>query len=279
MAGTRNRSILELEEELESHVTTPRQLTYYGSAPTELWTEPANLAEDLQDQLVLEEERFSQVRLLDPEDLSLLKEIAEGGQAHVFLAACEKFSTPGVVKRLKGGRIDLSQLRRRMDKVMEIVRKNSSAICRVMAVGEDKMGNGWILMERMGCDLRNLINNVQYVGYVEDGQMHYVEDPQMPFEYSDTIKMMIDIARGMEDLHSCGLIHRDLKASNVLVTPLSLNSCLGEVIGLKEAFQSLYFYVKIGDYESSDHVEGTGFFRPPEVLQALKEKKKSCMVP
>ncbi|KAH9538086.1 hypothetical protein CY35_16G086700 [Sphagnum magellanicum] len=273
MAGTRNRSILELEEELESHVTTPRQLTYYGSAPTELWTEPANLAEDLQDQLVLEEERFSQVRLLDPEDLSLLKEIAEGGQAHVFLAACEKFSTPGVVKRLKGGRIDLSQLRRRMDKVMEIVRKNSSAICRVMAVGEDKMGNGWILMERMGCDLRNLINNVQYVGYVEDGQMHYVEDPQMPFEYSDTIKMMIDIARGMEDLHSCGLIHRDLKASNVLVTPLSLNSCLGEVIGLKEAFQSLYFYVKIGDYESSDHVEGTGFFRPPEVLQALKEKK------
>jgi serine/threonine protein kinase len=274
MAGTRNRSILKLEEGLESHVTTPRQLTYYGSAPREHWTEPAKFAEDLQDRLVLEEESFSQVRLLDPEDLSLLKEIAEGGQAHVFLAACEKFSTPGVVKRLKGGQVDLLQLRRRMDKVMEIVRKNSSAICRVMAVGEDNMGNGWILMERMGGDLRNLIDHVQYVGYVEDGQMHYVKDPQMPFEYSDTIKMMIDIARGMEDLHSCGLIHRDLKASNVLVTPLSLNSCLGEVIGLKEPLESLYFYVKIGDYESSELIDGTGFWRPPEVLQALKDRNK-----
>ncbi|CAK9201894.1 unnamed protein product [Sphagnum troendelagicum] len=38
-------------------------------------------------------------------------------------------------------------------------------------------------------------------------------DGRMPFDYSDTtpIKMMMDIARGMEDLHSCGLIHRDLK--------------------------------------------------------------------
>jgi serine/threonine protein kinase len=222
---------------------------------------------------VLAEESFSQVRLLDPVDLSLLKEIAEGGQAHVFLADCDKFSTPGVVKRLKGGQVDLSQLRRRMDKVMDIVRKNSSAVCRVMAVGEDNMGNGWILMERMGGDLRNLINHVQYVGYVEDGQVHYVKDPQMPFEYCDTIKMMIDIARGMEDLHSCGLIHRDLKASNVLVTPLSLNSSLGEEIGLKETLESLYFYVKIGDYESSELIGGTGFWRPPEVLQALKDKK------
>jgi serine/threonine protein kinase len=162
-----------------------------------------------------------------------------------------------------------------MDKVMEIVRKNSSAICRVMAVGEDNMGNGWILMERMGGDLRNLINGVQYMGYVEEGQMHYVKDPQMPFEYSDTIKMMIDIARGMEDLHSCGLIHRDLKASNVLVTPLSLNSCLGEVIGLKEPLESLYFYVKIGDYESSERIDGTWFWRPPEVLQALKDGNKA----
>jgi serine/threonine protein kinase len=297
MAATCNRSILELEEELtatggqgtcfsksatqelESHVTTPTQFKYYGSAPREHWTEPAKFAEDPQDQLVLEEESFSQVRLLDPVDLSLLEEIAEGGQANVFLAACEKFSTPGVVKRLKGGQIDLSRLRRRMDKVMEIVRKNSSAICRVMAVGEDNMGNGWILMERMGGDLRNLIDHVQYVGYVEDEQMHYVKDPQMPFEYTDTINMMIDIARGMEDLHSCGLIHRDLKASNILVTPLSLNSCLGEVIGLKETLESLYFYVKIGDYESSELIDGTGFWRPPEVLQALKDQNKPVWSP
>jgi serine/threonine protein kinase len=68
------------------------------------------------------------------------------------------------------------------------------------------------------------------------------------------------------------LIHRDLKASNVLVTPLlPLNSRRGEVIGLEETLESLYFYLKIQDYESSADVVGTGFWRPPEVLQALQD--------
>jgi serine/threonine protein kinase len=287
MADTRKGSTMKLDDErtatgqctrsksatqeLESEVTTPTQLTCYGSAPEEHWTELAKFAEDLQDQLVLEEESFPEVQLLTPADLSLLEEIAEGGQANVFLATCSKFSTPAVVKRLKYGPVNLLRLRRRMDRVMRLVRQHSSAICRVMAVGKDNIGNGWIVMERMNGDLRNLIDHgVRYVGYVDDGQMHYVKPGEMPFDYSDTIKMMMDIARGMEDLHSCGLIHRDLKASNVLVTPLSLNSRRTEVIGLEQALESFYFYVKVGDYESSGDVVGTGFWRPPEVLQALQ---------
>ncbi len=291
MADTRKGSTMELDEEptatgqgtlfksatqeLESEVTIPTQFTCYGSAPEEYWTELAELAEDLQDQLVLEEESFPEVQLLSPADLGLLEEIAEGSQANVFLATCSKFSTPVVVKRLKYGEVNLLRLRRRMDRVMRLVREHSSAICRVMAVGKDKVGNGWILMERMNGDLRNLIDRgVRYVGYVDDGQMHYVKPGEMPFDYSDTIKMLMDIARGMEDLHSCGLIHRDLKASNVLVTPLPLNSRRAEVIGLEQVLESFYFYVKIGDYESSDDVAGTGFWRPPEVLQALKDGTK-----
>ncbi|CAM6029350.1 unnamed protein product [Sphagnum balticum] len=299
MADTRKSSAMELDEEttatgqctrfksatqeLESEVTTPTQLTCYGSAAEEHWTELAKLEEDLQDQLVLEEERFPEVQLLTPADLRLLEEIAEGGQANVFLATCGKFSTPAVVKRLKSGQVNLLRLRRRMDRVMRLVREHSSPICRVMAVGKDHIGNGWILMERMNGDLRNLIDHgVRYVGYVDDGQMHYVKPGEMPFDYSDTIKMMMDVARGMEDLHSCGLIHRDLKASNVLVTPLSLNSRREEVIGLEQGLESFYFYVKIGDYESSDdevgtgfRVMGTGFWRPPEVLRALKDGTKT----
>ncbi|CAK9201833.1 unnamed protein product [Sphagnum troendelagicum] len=291
MADTRKGSTMELDEEptatgqctrfksatqeLESEVTTPTQLTCYGSAPEEHWTELAKFAEDLQDQLVLEEESFPEVQLLSPADLSLLEEIAEGGQANVFLATCSKFSTPVVVKRLKYGQVNLLRLRRRMDRVMRLVREHSSAICRVVAVGKDNLGNGWTLMERMNGDLRNLIDHgVRYVGYVDDGQMHCVKPGEMPFDYSDTIKMMMDVARGMEDLHSCGLIHRDLKASNVLVTPLSLNSRRAEVIKLEQALESFYFYVKIGDYESSDEVMGTEFWRPPEVLQALKDRTK-----
>ncbi|CAM6050974.1 unnamed protein product [Sphagnum compactum] len=108
-----------------------------------------------------------------------------------------------------------------MGNVTRLVRERSSAICRVMAVGKDNLGKGWILMERMSGDLRNLNDHgVRSLGYVGDGRMHYVKDGQMLFDYIDTIKMMMDIERGMEDLHS------------------------------------------------------TGFWRPPEVLQALKDGTK-----
>ncbi|CAN5958025.1 unnamed protein product [Sphagnum jensenii] len=103
-------------------------------------------------------------------DLSLQEETAEGRQANVFFAAYDKFSTPVVVKRLKYEQVDLLKLRRRMDKVMRLVREHSSAICRVMGVGTGNLDNAWILMERMGGDLRNFIDHgVRYVGYVDDG--------------------------------------------------------------------------------------------------------------
>ncbi len=49
---------------------------------------------------------------------------------------------------------------------MRDMRKRSSAICRVMGVGEDYAGKSWVLMERMGGDLRDL----------HDTHMHCVKD-------------------------------------------------------------------------------------------------------
>jgi serine/threonine protein kinase len=296
MADTLNSNILEIEEDptvtgqvisfksttqrSRSEVAPPRPLSCYGSAPKKFWSELSS--RDVQDQscdlveTLSEDDNLLEVRLLDRSDIFLLRKIGEGGQAHVFFATCEKFSTPLVVKRLKyklkRGEKDLVELQKRMDKVMKTSRRNASAVCKVMGVGMDAVGNAFIVMERMGGDLRNLIDRVRCVG---DGRMPYV-DGQMPFDYSDTIKMMIDISQGMQDLHRCGLIHRDLKAANILVTALPLDSHLGEVliesVELEQDLESFYFYVRIGDYENSDDIEGTRFWRPPEVLQSLKDE-------
>ncbi|KAH9543226.1 hypothetical protein CY35_13G052800 [Sphagnum magellanicum] len=311
MADTRNSNILEIEEDptvtgqvisfksttrrSRSEMAPPRPLSCYGSAPKKFWTELSSrdvqdqswdlvetLSEDdnlLEVETLSEDDNLLEVRLLDPFDIFLLQKIGEGGQAHVFFATCEKFSAPLVVKRLKyklkRGQIELVELQKRMDKVMKTSRRNASAVCKVMGVGMDAVGNAFIVMERMGGDLRNLIDRVRWVG---DGRMPYV-DGQMPFDYSDTIKMMIDISQGMQDLHRCGLIHRDLKASNILVTALPLDSHLGEVliesVELEQDLVSFYFYVRIGDYESSDDIEGTRFWRPPEVLQQVKDETKT----
>jgi serine/threonine protein kinase len=154
-----------------------------------------------------------------------------------------------------------------MEMVMKLRKKNNSAICRVFGVGKDFVGNAWVVMERMAGDLRTLI----------DRRLPYLEDGQMPFDYYNTITMMMQIAQGMEDLHRCDLIHADLKASNILVTPVIMDPEGEEVDGSQQALESMYFYVKIGDFETSDGVVGTRFWRAPEVLQAVKNNDKPTL--
>jgi serine/threonine protein kinase len=88
---------------------------------------------------------------------------------------------------------------------------------------------------------------------------------------------MEQIALGMENLCEIGIIHRDLKASNIFVLPGEdekdgrIRYYDSRKDELKEDLAYDWFLVYVGDYETSDYVWGTGFWRPPEVLKALKE--------
>ncbi|CAK9874237.1 unnamed protein product [Sphagnum jensenii] len=131
----------------------------------------------------------------------------------------------------------------------------------------------FVVMERMRGDLRN-----------------FMDRTLIPFNWNDPSKylyklyMIWCIASGMEQLHTRGLLHRDLKASNVLFERMIEMDKVGLGYRMIRKLQDIedsttlldvnqmFFHVsiKVGDYESSEGVAGTGFWRAPEVLEQLK---------
>jgi serine/threonine protein kinase len=208
-----------------------------------------------------------------------VRKLAEGGQAKIFVATYLKTGQDVVVKRYRNCQVQAGELQRQMERVMEACEKrHESGLCRVIGVSVDKKGRVSTVMQRMEGDLQNFINS----------------NPLL--DYGERLGLMKAIASGIKELHGCGFIHKDLKASNILLsripdvnipedtlsprhflcdTPIyryvrvnfTLDTMVAEVnIGV--------IHVKVGDYESSDGVLGTEFFRAPEVLRALRDDTK-----
>jgi serine/threonine protein kinase len=136
-------------------------------------------------------------------------------------------------------------------------------------------------MEAYRGDLRNLID--KRMDYLKSRMRSNMQDDDatqmmmMPFSPYVTLRMMKMIVNGMKYLCENGIIHRDLKASNIFVSPVDTDEegCWrinnSRKVELKEDLAYYCFMAYVGDYESSDGVVGTGFWRPPEVLKAVKE--------
>ncbi len=101
---------------------------------------------------------------IDPLELELVEEIAQGGQAHIYLA---KFKGWGnvevVVKRYKGRAIHVVELHRRLAKVVQ--HGVFAGVCHLFGHSEDNtIGEVSVVMECMWGDLWNLLFlRVQYL--------------------------------------------------------------------------------------------------------------------
>jgi serine/threonine protein kinase len=276
----------ELQAEEDPNLRELSQQTHYGSEPECFWSERAKTEED--PAAKYEDQRLRQLLELtsiDPSRLEIGESIGEGGQAHVFLGKYTR--RPGgmeedvVVKTYKYrlGVRAVHELRRRIE---HLEQSRNLGLCRLIGLSEDNItGEVSVVMEAYRGDLRNLIDKrMNYLQSRVRSKRQYDDATQMmmmPFPYNSTLRIMEQIALGMEDLCEIGIIHRDLKPSNIFVLPGEYEKD-GRIryhnsrkVELKENLAYDWFLVYVGDYETSEDSAGTGFWRPPEVLKAAKE--------
>jgi serine/threonine protein kinase len=205
-------------------------------------------------------------------DLELGGKIAEGGQAEIFEARCSMRSCDGsfsptecVVKVMKEGFSVQSlqsqwspKLRRRLSQSKGCGETLAMTDASVHGTGTSSIIGGTLLqngrfafvLDKYCGDLRNLI----------DLRMQEKGNHGPPFDERVAVRIIGQVARGMYTLHKSNILHRDLKASNVLVERFSS--------GHYHEYPDCY----VADFECSVGVVGTGFWRAPEILEALKRR-------
>ncbi|KAG0557066.1 hypothetical protein KC19_11G100200 [Ceratodon purpureus] len=202
------------------------------------------------------------------ESLKVGRKIGEGGQAEIFEGTWTRNerATEVVVKMFKQG-YKLADLQRLWPKGMFHSDFASDFVCGIL--GATLLdGRLAFVMSRCWGDLRRVL----------DLRMRKRKHGP-PFEFQEARKIMSNIAHGMAALHAHGILHRDLKASNVL---LSLNAWTNDRLDKdydvcsdeREIRDELYL---IADFESSENVQGTGFWRAPEVLRTIQKNGSASL--
>jgi serine/threonine protein kinase len=200
-------------------------------------------------------------------DLKLGRMIAEGGQAQIFEASLDGDDERLVAKVFKREAFSLADLQRQWPlatKHPEHKKPDDDFVLGGVVFGEFivycsssywatllKDGRFAFVMQRYWGDLRTLINLKM--------KENNFQGP--PFSHETAKGIMFDIARGMKGLHGRGVLHRDLKAANILIWDDESIQLGGK------------YLCEVADYESAMLVEGTGFWRAPEVLQELLKNR------
>ncbi|KAG0558632.1 hypothetical protein KC19_10G042400 [Ceratodon purpureus] len=127
-------------------------------------------------------------------------------------------------------------------------------IVRLMGLSVDSERRCSIVMEFMGGDLRELIKTRMKKRKTIFKPVHVV-----PFDLNEAVHIIKRIAQGMRFLHYRDVVHRDLKASNVLV-PHHPGS-----IDVKIADFGLSQFIDPSGESSAGHV-GSRYWRAPELL-------------
>lgn len=133
------------------------------------------------------------------DEYRLIERIGEGGMAHVWRAQ-DRRGRPVAVKVLKRRRLEDAVQRERFLREAELAaRVRHPNVVGIVAVGAER-GHPWVAMELVeGVPFDDWLNNTQ---------------PSL----DDVLDVIQQTLAGLRAVHDAGIIHRDVKPSNVLVS-------------------------------------------------------------
>jgi serine/threonine-protein kinase len=131
----------------------------------------------------------------------ILDRLGAGGMGEVFLAYDERLDRKVAIKRIHPGKSATAERRERFRREARVAAKlNHPAIVQVYDVLAEGDVDSIVMEYVEGTNLRRLVN---------DG----------PLSVAETVVIARDIAEGLAEAHRLGIVHRDLKSENVMVTP------------------------------------------------------------
>jgi len=144
---------------------------------------------------------------------NILKKIGDGGMGVVYLARDTRLGRYVAIKRLNNAAMTQSAMKRRfMREARAVAALNHIHIVHVYGLGEDDEGP-YIVMEYVAGPSRTPAPTKPPPSMTLADQVHR----DGPLTVTDAVALMVKLCRAIDYAHSCGVIHRDLKPTNVLL--------------------------------------------------------------